>query len=250
VLPTPGDEIRYEIVVNNPTGFLLTGLEFVDSIPANTTLVAGSISAPPGAVVVSETPTLRITGISIGPFSQVKITFDVRIDPLLGPGIDRIVNQGTINFDSDGDGVNDRWTRTDWNSALPGKQPTVTVVTCPVLEVTDTSLKDTVKCGGEIEYLIEYTNISVAPARNVVLKSIYDYKVAFRSSFPEPDPGTDDTWTIGTVEPGQTGSIRIKVKVMYRFPFLHIVPHHVILTSSCDTQQAGTRTYVLGCGPR
>jgi len=250
VLPAPGDVIRYEIVLDNPTGYLLLGLELVDSIPANTTLVAGSITVPPGAVVVSETPTLRITGISIAPFSQVRITFEVLIDPWLGPGIDRIVNQGTINFDSDGDGFNDMRTLTDWNPALPGKQPTVTIITCPVLEVTDTSLVETIECTGEIDYLIEYTNISAAPAKNVVLKSVYDFKVAFLSAFPAPDPGTNDTWTIGTVEPGQTGSIRLKVKVMYRMPFLHIVPHLVILTSNCDTRQAGTRTYVIGCGPR
>jgi uncharacterized repeat protein (TIGR01451 family) len=249
-IATPGDEIRYEIVLSNPTGYLLVGLEVVDSIPANTTLVAGSISVPPGAVVVSETPTIRITDISIEPFSQVKITFDVRIDPWLAPGIDRIVNQGTVNFDSDGDGFNDKRALTDWNPALPGKQPTVTIITCPVVEITDTSLEDTIKCGGEINYLIEYTNISAAPAKNVVIKSVYDFKIAFQSAVPEPDPGTDDTWTIGTVAPGQTGSIRVKVRVMYRMPFLHIVPHLAILTSHCDTRQAGTRTHVLGCGPR
>jgi uncharacterized repeat protein (TIGR01451 family) len=250
VLPTPGDVLRYEIVLNNPTGYLLLGLELVDSIPANTTLVPGSISVPPGTVVVSETPTIRITGISIQPFSQAKITFEVLIDPWLGPGIDRIVNQGTINFDQDGDGFNDKGALTDWNPALPGKQPTVNIITCPLLEVTDTSLVETVECTGEIEYFIEYTNISAASAKNVVLKSVYDFKVAFQSAFPAPDPGTDDTWTIGTVEPGQTGSIRLKVKVIYRMPFLHIVPHLVILTSNCDTRQAGTRTYVIGCGPR
>jgi uncharacterized repeat protein (TIGR01451 family) len=250
VLPTPGDELHYEITLENPTGFLLLGLEFVDSIPANTTLVAGSVSVPAGAVLVSETPTLRVTGITIQPFSQVKITFNVRIDPALSPGVDRIVNQGTVNFDSDGDNINDRWTLTDWNAALPGKQPTVTIVTCPVMELTDISVKTTVACDEEIEYFIRYTNISVAPAKNVVIKSVYDYKVAFTSSSPGPDPGTDDTWTIGTVEPGQTGTILLKVRVMYRIPFLHIIPHLVILTTNCDTQQAETRTNVLGCGPR
>jgi uncharacterized repeat protein (TIGR01451 family) len=248
--PTYGDEIRYEIVMDNPTGYVLFGLEFIDSIPANTTLAPGSISAPPGAVVVSETPTLRITGINMEPFSRVWIRFNVRIAEVIDGGIDSIVNQGTVLFDSDGDGVNDKWTLTDWNAALPGNQPTVTTITCPVVEITDISLQDPVECEGEIEYLVEYKNISGAAARNVVIKSFYDYKVAFQSASLEPDAGSVDTWTIGTVAPGQSGVIRIKVKVMYRMPFLHIVPHLVTLTSNCDTRQAGTKTYVLGCGPR
>jgi uncharacterized repeat protein (TIGR01451 family) len=250
VLPTPGDEIRYEIVISNPTGYLLMGLELVDSIPANTTLAPGSIVAPAGAVVVSETPTLRITDISIGAFSQVKITFNVRIDSFLPSGIDRIVNQGTVNFDTDGDGFNDKSTLTDWDTTIPGEQPTVTVITCPVLEISDTSLEATVKCGEEIEYLVEYTNISIAPAKNVVIKSIYDNKTAFQSSYPEPDPGSTNTWTIGRLEPGQTGAIRIKTKVMDRLPYLYVAQHSVTLTSNCDIRQAGARTNVVGCGPR
>ncbi|HLP46976.1 MAG TPA: hypothetical protein VK469_13565 [Candidatus Kapabacteria bacterium] len=249
-LPSPGDELHYEIVINNPSGYLLSGIEFVDNIPANTTLVPGTISVPQGALVVSETPTLRISGISIGAFAQVKIAFNVRIDSFLPAGIDRVVNQGTVNFDTDGDGFNDKATPTDWDVTIPGEQPTLTIITCPVLEVKDTSLEPTVKCGDEIEYLVEYTNISVATAKNVTLKSIYDYKVALVSSYPAPDPGTTDTWTIGTVEPGQTGSIRIKVKVINRMPYLQIVPHKVVLTSNCDKRQAETRTNVLGCGPR
>jgi uncharacterized repeat protein (TIGR01451 family) len=249
-ITTPGDELQYEILLTNPTGYLLTGLEFVDTIPANTSLVAGTISVPPGSVIVSQSPTLRVTNISIAPFSQVKITFNVIINEVLNTGVDRIVNQGILHFDSDGDGTNDKWTLTDWNSLLPGNQPTVTVISCPQLEVTDTSLQNPVTCRGEIEYLIEYRNLSVAPARQVVLKSVYDYKVGFLSAIPGPDPGTEDTWTIGTLGPGESGSIRLKVKVLYRMPFLQVVPHLVILTSNCDSKEAGTRTNVVGCGPR
>jgi len=250
LIPAPGDELHYEITFSNPTGYLLTGVEFVDSIPANTTLVAGTISIPSGAVLVSQTPTLRVTHISIAPFSEVKITFNVVIDESLDSGIDRIVNQGTVRYDSNGDGYNDEWTLTDWNSLLPGNQPTVTVISCPILEVTDTSVPGTVTCDGEIEYLIEYRNISTASARQVVLKSVYDYKVGFLSASPAPDSGTDDTWTIGTLGPGESGTIRLKVNVLYRFPFLQVVPHLVILSSNCDSKEAGSRTHVLGCGPR
>jgi uncharacterized repeat protein (TIGR01451 family) len=249
-ITTPGDELRYEIVLSNPTGYLLTGLEFVDTIPANTGLVAGTISVPPGSVLVSQSPTLRVTRISIAPFSQVKITFNVIIDESLNTGVDRVVNQGILHFDSDGDGTNDKWTLTDWNSLLPGNQPTVTVISCPQLEVTDMSLENPVTCKGEIEYLIEYRNTSVAPARQVVLKSVYDYKVGFLSAVPGPDPGTQDTWTIGTLGPGETGIFRLKVKVLYRMPFLQVIPHLVVLSSNCDRKEAGTQTYVVGCGPR
>ena len=250
VLPTPGDDLRFDILLENPTGYLLTGLELIDSIPAYTTLVPDTVSVPPGAVVISEPPTLRVTGISIAPFSKVLISFTVRIDNPLPPGIDSIMNQGTINFDSNGDGTNDRTALTDWNTDIPGDQPTVIVIACPVVEITDISLEETVYCGDDIEYLVEYTNTSSVPARNVLITSIYDERTAFHSSFPDPDPGTTNTWTIGTVEPGQTGSIRIKVSVVYRMPYLYIAQHRVTITTHCDTRQAGTRTNVLGCGPR
>lgn len=247
---TFGDELRYEIVIGNPTGFVLVGMEFIDTIPTNTTLVEGSVSIPGGAQLVSTSPTLRVTGINMEPFSQVKISFNVRIAEELASGVDSIVNQGTVLFDSDGDGSNDMWTLTDWNSALPGKQPTVTTITCPVVEITDVSVLETVECEGEIEYLVTYTNVSAATARDVVITSVYDFKVEYRSASVEPDQGTNNTWTIGTLAPGQSGNIRIKVKVVYRLPFLHMVEHSVVLTTNCDTRQAGARTQVLGCGPR
>ncbi|MGE5343347.1 MAG: hypothetical protein ACM3SY_17910, partial [Candidatus Omnitrophota bacterium] len=250
VTPGPGDELQYEITISNPTGYLLPGVEVIDPTPANTTFVVGSTSAPAGSVIVSETPTLRVTGISIPPFSQVKITFHVRINTVLGPNVDKIINQGTVNFDSDGDSLNDGSTLTDWTPGTPGNQPTDIVIACPAMEVSIRSLESTVKCDEEIEYLIEYTNHSALTARNISIRASYDYKVAFHSSDPEPDPGTEDTWTIGTVEPSQTGSIRLKVSVLYRMPFLQIVPMSVILTSSCDSRFAETRTHVIECGPR
>lgn len=247
---TFGDELRYEIVISNPTGFILYGLEFIDTIPTNTTLVEGSIEIPAGAELMSSSPVLRVKGINLEPFSQVKISFNVRIASQLASGVNSIVNQGTVLFDSDGDGVNDNWSLTDWNSAVPGQQPTVTTITCPVVEISDVSILDTVECQGEIEYLVTYTNVSEATARDVVITSVYDFKVEYQSASVDPDPGTNHTWTIGTLAPGQTGSIRIKVKVVYRLPFLHLVEHSVVLTTNCDTRQAGARTQVLGCGPR
>jgi uncharacterized repeat protein (TIGR01451 family) len=193
---------------------------------------------------------LRITNISMAPFSQVLITFNVRINLTLDPAIDTIVNQGVINQDTDGDGIYDSTTRTDWDPLMPGKQPTATKITCPVLEITDTSLAETVKCGEDIEYLIEYTNTSMAAAKNVTIQSLYDPRVEFVSAFPGPDPGTNDTWTLGTVEPGQTGTISVKVRMRHRLPYFYVVKHTVILTNYCDTKQAGARTNVTGCGPR
>ncbi len=248
--PTPGDLLRYDIEIENPSAYTLTGIEFVDTIPANTTLVEGTISVPPGAAIISQAPTIRVNQIFIPPFSSVKLSFVVEINPDLPPSVDRISNQGVINFDSNGNGVNDSSSLTDWNPLEPGSQPTITIITCPTLEITDTPIPETVECDEAFEYLVKYTNTSGAPAKNVILRSIYDSRTQFVSASRAPDQGTDDVWTIGTLAAGETGFIRIKVKMKLRLPFLYVPRHQVVITTHCDTRQAGARTNVLGCGPR
>ena len=125
----PGDTLLYTIVMQNQSGYIVNGIEFVDSIPANTTYVAASVSAPPGSTVVSETPTLDITGINVPAHGQISFSFRVRVNDPLPAGVTQISNQGVVNYDSDGDGVNDSSQQTDGDSILSGNQPTIIAVT-------------------------------------------------------------------------------------------------------------------------
>jgi uncharacterized repeat protein (TIGR01451 family) len=125
----PGDELLYTVVMQNLSGLNVHGIEFVDSMPAHTTYVAGSLTAPVGSTVVSEAPTLRITGIDVPAHSTVLLIFRVQVDNPLAAGVAEIRNQGTVFYDSDGDGSNDATLATDGDTTLPGEQPTVAAVT-------------------------------------------------------------------------------------------------------------------------
>ncbi|MGE0085837.1 MAG: hypothetical protein AB7S75_15620, partial [Desulfococcaceae bacterium] len=125
----PGDILLYTVELKNQSGFDVAGLEFVDAIPANTAYVAASVGKPSGSTVVTETPTLRIQNIAVPAHGQVTVTFRVQLSTPLPAGVNQISNQGTVNYDSNGDGINDRSQQTDGDTVTPGEQPTVIPVT-------------------------------------------------------------------------------------------------------------------------
>ncbi|MGE0084616.1 MAG: SdrD B-like domain-containing protein [Desulfococcaceae bacterium] len=125
----PGDILLYTVDLKNQSGFDVAGLEFVDAIPANTAYVAASVTATAGTTVVSETPTLRIQNIAVPAHGQLTVTFRVQVNNPLPAGVNQISNQGTVNYDSNGDGINDRSQQTDGDTVTPGEQPTVIPIT-------------------------------------------------------------------------------------------------------------------------
>ena len=122
----PGDELLYTITMLNQSGFIVEDIEFTDTMPANTTYKAGSVTAPAGSTVESESPTLWITGIDVPSNGQVIITFNVTINDPLPSGFTTIINTGTVYYDSNGDGQNDTVQPTDGDPDTPGNQPTST----------------------------------------------------------------------------------------------------------------------------
>ncbi len=108
---------------------MLNGIQFLDSIPANTTYVAASVSAPGGSTVVSTSPVLDITGINVPAHGQVSLSFRVQLDNPLGAGVTEISNQGVVWYDSDGNGSNDASQLTDGDTTQSGNQATVVPVT-------------------------------------------------------------------------------------------------------------------------
>jgi len=121
----PGDSLRYTILMQNQSGFDVNGMEFTDAIPANTTYIAESATAPLGSVVVTQTPELKITGINVPAHSQVSVTFRVTVNTPVPDGVTEISNQGTVSYDSNWDGNNDATQDTDGDTTQPGEQPTV-----------------------------------------------------------------------------------------------------------------------------
>lgn len=83
----------------------------------------------------------------------------------------------------------------------------------PDLKINKRADPDPVEAGGVLKYTIDYANDGDADATGVVIKETYDENVTFITSTPRPDPGDDDTWTIGNLSRDVTGSIVILVRV-------------------------------------
>ncbi len=137
-----GEEILYEITLRNPGNFRVMNAEFRDFIPCHTTFVQGSLIPPAGAAVLSESPEIRITGISLPAGTDVHLSFRVTIDNPLPAGVTEIENQGTVYYDSSGDGVNNAHADTDGDPDEPGEQPVYTPVTGGSAALGDTVWHD------------------------------------------------------------------------------------------------------------
>jgi len=124
----PTDELRYRISLKNQSNLNAVNLVYVNAIPANTTYKAGSAVIPSGSID-STSPTLRITGISVPAKSQVNLTYSVIVNTPLASGVTQISNQGTINFDTTGDGNNNSSQATDGDTTKSGNQATIIEVT-------------------------------------------------------------------------------------------------------------------------
>ncbi len=173
----PGDVVLYTIRLQNSSGFNAVGLEFVDNIPTNTVYVANSVSAPASSTVITTTPTLRIRGIDVAARSQVFISFRVRLVNPMPAGVTEIINQGTVNFDTDGDGINDSSQLTDGDTTQPGNQPTVLPLTAgpnygtttkSVVLTADADGNGAVSPGDTLRYTIQIPNTGNQDSLGVV----------------------------------------------------------------------------------
>lgn len=65
--------------------------------------------------------------------------------------------------------------------------------------------------GGQITYTLTYGNNLQEPI-DLVITEFYDSRTIFVSADPGPDAGTDNVWTIRSLQPGEHGQIVVKVK--------------------------------------
>ena len=114
----PGDLVVYEVVITNTSANLQNdnpGDEFVDLLPSGLILVGASATS--GTAVADLGGNTVTWNGSLAASASVTITIEATIDPLVGDTT--IVNQGTVNYDGDGNGSNESSTVTD-DPSLPG----------------------------------------------------------------------------------------------------------------------------------
>ena len=172
-----GDTVTYCYNVTNTGDVTLTGVTVNDDLYGSVTL--GTTTLAPGE---STEGTLTHVVVESDAPSVTDIATATGTDPL-------------------GDTV------TDTDSC------TINVKTQPEVELEKTGSPTTVAPGGDVTYTINYTNTGAVPLHNVVITEHYPNGVTFISASPAPDAGTNNVWTIGTLLPGESGTIVIKVKV-------------------------------------
>ena len=119
----PGDELTYTLHLTDTGSAPAENVRVVDSVPANTTMVAGSVDTSVG-IVVSEDPVTVNIG-PVDPGETVTMTFRVTVDVGTADGT-VIENQGTATSDNHPDEPSD-----DNGNDPDGKNPTLTPVEDP-----------------------------------------------------------------------------------------------------------------------
>ncbi|MFK7958154.1 MAG: beta strand repeat-containing protein [Lysobacterales bacterium] len=200
-IPSPGDVLRYTVLIDNVGNVGLTGLVFNDTPGVNTQLVAGSVVTTLGTVLMGNGGGDTDVSVDIGPLGgggQVTVTFDVTIDNPLPAGVNQVANQGFVSSDQLPDEP------TDDPDLGPEDDPTPTPVTVtPILELdksvtllTDADSDGVPSPGDTLSYTLTAINIGNAAATGVVITDTPDANGTFVA-------GTVIT-TAGTVTIGNT----------------------------------------------
>ncbi len=225
----PGDSLLYTVVLQNRSGYAVDDLELTDVIPADTTYIASSVTHPGGSTVVSETPVLHIEGIDVPAHGQVTVTFRVVVDNPLPAGVTQITNQGTVFYDSDGDGTNDSTQQTDGDTAQPGEQSTDIPVTAGanfdettkgVVLQTDADANGAVTPGDTLRYTVVIPNTGDQDATGVTFSdpvpantTYIALSVTATAGTPTYNAGLDRIEWAGDITAGTSVTITFDVTV-------------------------------------
>ncbi|MFZ5559436.1 MAG: hypothetical protein ACOZAL_01425 [Patescibacteria group bacterium] len=91
----------------------------------------------------------------------------------------------------------------------------------PNLIISKSVNKNTANPGDEVVYTLTYANVGEGSANGVIVKDTFNYinqqYLTFISATPAPTSGTD-TWSIGTLNAGQSGQITIRAGVSTSVP--------------------------------
>lgn len=203
-----GDFVLYTLTVENLGNDTATGVVVTDTLAAFTSYVSdtgGCVEAPVGTL------TCALADLASGASTSFFVTVSVDAGAPTGgslrdspcDGSEDLCNLASVTADQvDPDPTN--------NSA---DEPTDVVIDGDAaLQIVKRDSPDSVEPGGTLTYTLDYSNISLLPIDNVVIEEIYDPAVTFVTAVPFPDVGNAQ-WNIGTMAPGETGTITITVTV-------------------------------------
>ena len=134
------------------------------------------------------------------PGASGSVQFTVRVDSPLGDGT--IISNGSYSIASNETG------------AISGPPVTTTVTSAPVLAISVVDSPDPVVSGGDITYVISYSNSGNANTSGAVITDAVPADTTFVSA---TGGGTHSggvvTWSLGNVNVGTSGSVQLVVRV-------------------------------------
>ncbi len=215
----PGDPITYTIDYSNVGSQDATGVVLTDVVPDNTTFNPGS--STPGWSCVPDnndgsTCTFSIGDLDVGDSGSVDFVVDT--DAVFPGGVNDVTNNVTISDD----GTNG----TDENPGDNSDSEVTPVIAGPDLVVTKNDSGIDVFNGEQIVYNIFYENAGNQTSTNVILTETVPEYTTFDSGSstpgwicaPDDTAGSTCTYSVGTLNPSDTGSALFVVTVNSSMP--------------------------------
>jgi LPXTG-site transpeptidase (sortase) family protein len=227
--PAYGQTLTYTLTVSHLTTSAATAYDIVitDTIPAGLTYVAGSISAPAGWTVNDAgAPTLTWScsnpcSLPVG--NTASLSYQVTVNGPPGPPNpgDVLTNTASMTWTSlDGTDPNERTGAGGINDYADSDGESVTF-TAIDLTISKDDGSITSSAGGVVQYTLSYRNDGNSPASGVIITEIVPANTTFNAgastsgwSCADGSPaGTTCTFTVGTLNPGSSGSVIFAVTV-------------------------------------
>ncbi len=168
----------------------------VDTLPAGVTYLP--VASPPPTSVVGQVISWNFATIAAGFSGTITVTVQVQ------PAASGTVQTNTVTLDYDN------------TIGVPYPQEfaycdTLVNLLAGFMVIEKWAPAEAVT-GETITYLLNYTNIGLGAANNVVITETYDAGVVFVDAFPAPTT-PPDTWTLGNLPAGASGTIMVNVTV-------------------------------------
>ena len=205
----PSQKIAFSIQVSNIGNAVANNVYVNDLLPYGLSYISGSSKidgspAPDGITFIG----LNIGNLSPGQSKTITLEANVASEYYFSIGQTTLTNISSA-----------------WASSVSKVSDTGQIVVkklgAPSLTITKSVDKTTANPGEEIVYTLNYQNTGNGAANNIVVKDPFTNQnqqyLLFVSATPSPTSGTD-TWSIGTLNPGQSGSITIRAKISSSVP--------------------------------